>query len=151
MSHTQQIPSSSSNFQRIFNDALKTYQKRTKHNLLEHPLAAQLQACDSTTSILALLHQQVKELNQSRSSDERLSKWLDPTVNVLFAFSATLGEGVGLVCLVTCRLRFFLIFISFSGIFTRESDLCWSRCPPSSAYFRITLCGLLTRLHPLGG
>ncbi|KAI9433551.1 hypothetical protein H4582DRAFT_987135, partial [Lactarius indigo] len=33
----------------------------------------------------------------SRRDDERLTKWLNPTVNVLYAFSATLGEGVGLV------------------------------------------------------
>ncbi|KAH9959282.1 hypothetical protein BC827DRAFT_524479 [Russula dissimulans] len=94
---SQPTPSSSSNFQPIFNDALKAYQKRTKHNLFEHPLATQLQACNSTTSILTLLHQQVHEFNQNRSSDERLSKWLDPTVNVLYALSGKLGEGVGLV------------------------------------------------------
>ncbi|KAH9960391.1 hypothetical protein BC827DRAFT_391006 [Russula dissimulans] len=97
MSHTQLVPSSSSNFQRILNDALKAYQKRTKHNLLEHPLATQLQACNSTTTILALLYQQVHEFNRSQSSDGRLSKWLDPTVNVLYALSGKLGEGVGLV------------------------------------------------------
>jgi hypothetical protein len=93
MSH----PSSSSNFQLIFDNALKAYQKRTKNDLLSHPLATQLEACDSPIAILALLRQQVQELNQSRSSDEQLSKWLEPTVNVLYAFSAVLGEGVGLV------------------------------------------------------
>ena len=113
MSHTQPTPSSSSNFQPIFNDALKAYQKRAKHNLLEHPLAAQLQTCNSTTTILALLYQQVQELNQSRNNDERLTKWLDPIVNVLYTFSATLGEGVGLVCTVTARLRFSSLY-SFS-------------------------------------
>jgi hypothetical protein len=30
-----------------------------------------------------------------------LTKWLNPTVNVLYALSATLGEGVGLVCIGT--------------------------------------------------
>ncbi|KAI0294601.1 hypothetical protein B0F90DRAFT_1756498 [Multifurca ochricompacta] len=29
--------------------------------------------------------------------DERFTRWLNPTVNVLYAFSVTLGEGVGLV------------------------------------------------------
>jgi len=100
MPHTQPIASSSSNFERLFNDALKSYKKRTNHDLLAHPLAAQLEACDSPAAILALLSQQVQELNQSRTRDERLSKWLDPTVNVLYAFSATLGEGVGLVWLI---------------------------------------------------
>jgi len=99
MSRTQPTASSSPNFQLIFNNALKAYEKRTNHDLLAHPLAAQLQTCDSPTTILALLHQQAEELSHSRNGDERLSKWLDPTVNVLYAFSATLGEGVGLVCL----------------------------------------------------
>ncbi|KAI9442898.1 hypothetical protein H4582DRAFT_2126178, partial [Lactarius indigo] len=40
---------------------------------------------------------QVREFEQSRSVDDRLTKWPDPTVNFLYAFSATLGEGVGLV------------------------------------------------------
>ena len=106
MADTQPTASSSFNFQFVFDNALKAYQKRTKNDLLVHPLAAQLQACDSPTAILSLLHQQVQEFNQSRESDERLSKWLDPTVNVLYAFSATLGEGVGLVCCIITRLIF---------------------------------------------
>jgi hypothetical protein len=34
---------------------------------------------------------------KSRSADERLSQWLNPTINVLYSFSATLGTGIGLV------------------------------------------------------
>jgi hypothetical protein len=97
MFHTNPTATSSSNFQQIFNNALRAYQSRTKKDLLAHPLAAQIQACDSPSSILAVLQQQVQELNRSQSSDERLTKWLDPTVNVLYAFSETLGEGVSLV------------------------------------------------------
>jgi len=98
MSYAQPTASSSSNFQQVFHNALKAYEKRTKKDLLVHPLATQLQTCDSPSSILSVLQKQVQELNQSRNTDERWTKWLDPTVNVLFAFSATLGEGVGLVC-----------------------------------------------------
>ncbi len=90
-------PTSSFNFQNIFNAALKDYEKKTKKNLLVHPLAAQLQACNSPGDILAILQDKVKEYDQSRSADERLSRWLNPTINVLYAFPATLGEGVGLV------------------------------------------------------
>ena len=93
--------SSSSNFQLIVNNALKAYEKRTKKDLLAHPLASQLEACDSPGDILAVLQQQIQGLDQSRSRDERWTKWLNPTVNVLFAFSATLGSGVGLVCSTT--------------------------------------------------
>ena len=98
MSHTRPTSTSPSNFQVIFNNALKTYERRTKKDLLAHPLAAKLQDCDSHTSILIVLQQQVQELNQSQTSDERLTKWLDPTVKVLYTLSATLGEGINLVC-----------------------------------------------------
>ncbi|KAI0301669.1 hypothetical protein B0F90DRAFT_1950194, partial [Multifurca ochricompacta] len=46
---------------------------------------------------MAMLQTQVHEFNQSKSSNEKWNKWLSPTINVLYAFSATLGEGVGLV------------------------------------------------------
>ncbi|KAH9052261.1 hypothetical protein EDB87DRAFT_1826291 [Lactarius vividus] len=95
MSHAPSI--SSPNFQSIFNVALKAYEKKTKNDLLAHPLAAQLQACNSPADILLVLQDKVKEFDESRSADERLSRWLNPTIDVLYAFSATLGEGVGLV------------------------------------------------------
>jgi hypothetical protein len=94
MSHNHSS-STSSNFQLIFDNALKAYEKRTKNDLLKHPLADRLQACDSASSILTVLQEQVQELNKSQSSN---TKWLDPTVNVLLTFSETLGQGVGSVC-----------------------------------------------------
>ncbi|KAI0281983.1 hypothetical protein BGY98DRAFT_1094591 [Russula aff. rugulosa BPL654] len=97
MSHTQPAMASSSKFQLIINNALDTYRKRTKNDLLTHPLAAQLQACDTPVAILTILREQIHWLDRSQSSAERWSKWLDPTVNVLFTFSATIGAGVGLI------------------------------------------------------
>ncbi|KAH8986404.1 hypothetical protein EDB86DRAFT_3082868 [Lactarius hatsudake] len=49
------------------------------------------------SAILAVLQDQVREFDQAHSGDERLTKWLIPTVNVLYAFSAAFSEGVGLV------------------------------------------------------
>ena len=97
MSQTYHAGPSSPNFELIFSNALKAYEKHTKNDLLSHPLAAQLQACQSPDSILAVLQQQVQELDQSRANDERLTKWLEPTVSVLYAFSETIGEGVSMV------------------------------------------------------
>ncbi|KAH9046647.1 hypothetical protein EDB84DRAFT_645807 [Lactarius hengduanensis] len=97
MSQTTSTAAASSRFQLIFNAALKSYQKQTKNDLFAHPLASQLQSCDSTSAILAVLQVQVQEFDQARSGDERLTKWLIPTVNVLYAFSAAVSEGVGLV------------------------------------------------------
>jgi len=102
MSHTRAAAASSSNFQQIFSNALKVYEKRTKKDLLAHPLAAQLQTCATPAAILAILQQQVQGLDQSQRGDERWSKWLDPTVNVLFTFSATIGAGVNLVYRRAC-------------------------------------------------
>jgi hypothetical protein len=88
---------STSNFSIIFEKALKEYKKKTKQDLTAHPLAAQLQACDSAAATLALLQEQVDQFKESRSSDERLQRWLNPTINVLHAFTETLGEGISLV------------------------------------------------------
>jgi hypothetical protein len=102
MSHSHlTATSSSNNFQLIINNALKAYEKRTKKDLLAHPLASQIQACNSPGAILAILQQQIQGQDQSRSSDDRWTKWLDPTVNILYMLSATLGEGAGLISLRT--------------------------------------------------
>jgi hypothetical protein len=89
--------SSPANFRYIFNASLQAYDNKTKNKLLGHPLATQLQSCDSPNSVLTVLQDLVQQSDQRRTSDERLKNWLDPTVNVLYAFSNTLGEGVGLV------------------------------------------------------
>ena len=99
---THPTATSSSDFQLVINKALDTYKKRTKKDLLAHPFAARLRTCDSPAAILAILQEQVEGLDQTQRGDERWSKWLDPTVNVLFAFSEALGAGVSLVCLSTC-------------------------------------------------
>ena len=122
MSHPQPTASSSSNFQLIINNALEAYKKRTKNDLLVHPLAPQLQTCGSPGAIIAVLQQQVQGLDQSRT-DDRWTKWLDPTVNVLFAFSATLGAGVGLVCSKSCA-------------YLRSELMCiWQVFSPASVVF----------------
>jgi hypothetical protein len=94
MPHTHPT-STPSNFQLVFDSALKAYKKRTKNDLLTHPLADRLKTCNSASSILTVLQELVQEFNQSQ---RRNTTWLDPIVNVLLAFSETLGEGVGSVC-----------------------------------------------------
>ncbi len=99
MSQTHSDSSSNNNFQSLFNAALDTYEKKTKCKLFAHPLAAQLQSCDSPTAILSVLQDLIQKFDRRRSSDQRLINWLSPTVNVLYAFSAFLGQGAGLVSL----------------------------------------------------
>ena len=98
MSQDPSTSTSSSNFEDVFSDALKAYKKQTKKDISSHPLATQIKSCDTSSAIIAMLRTQVQNFDQSsQGADERWTKWLDPTVNVLFAFSATLGNGVGVV------------------------------------------------------
>ena len=131
--------SSSSNFQPIINNALNTYKKRTKKDLREHPLASQLQTCDSPSAILAVLQQQVQGLDRSWSTDVRWTKWLDPTINVLYSFSDILGASVSLVCTTFAFLRYVLSYLCDSF-----SPLQVSFLPGSASSFQ---CVSLTPSH----
>ena len=91
----------SSNFKVIFESALKRYQETTHQDLTVDPLFSQLQVCDTPAAVLTILQDQVDQITQSRSGDERLKDWINPTINVLYAFSAALGGGVGLVNVIT--------------------------------------------------
>jgi hypothetical protein len=85
---------SSSNIEGICDAALKSYRKKTKKDLKNHDLFKQLETCNSPAAILAVF--QAAQFDRT-GGDDRLKKWLVPTINVLHAFTATLGEGVSLV------------------------------------------------------
>jgi fungal STAND N-terminal Goodbye domain len=85
-------------FQCIYDKALKEYKEKTKKDLTFHPLFSRLNACHSADAILAVLRSQIRDFEQSTSSNDKLTKWLDPVVHVLYTFSATIGAGVGRVC-----------------------------------------------------
>ena len=98
------VPSASTshpNFASIFNAALEIYNDKTKNDLASHPLLPILQSCDSPEAILTVLREQIPAFSQSQTADDRLTKWVTPTVNVLYSFSATIGSGVGLVNIKT--------------------------------------------------
>ena len=100
------IPSTStsrSSFVSIFNAALETYKHKTEKDLASHPLLPRLQSCDSPDAILTVLREEIPAFNQSENGDDGLTKWVTPTINVLHAFSATLGQVVGHV-----NIRLFL-------------------------------------------
>jgi hypothetical protein len=88
---------STDNFSAIFNAASIEYQRLTGKSLDTHPFAAQLDTCQNPEAISNVLRTQAQAFNKFRKSDERLMAWLDPTIHILFTFSATLGEGIGLV------------------------------------------------------
>ena len=105
------VPTSTShsNFVSIFNVALETYKSKTKKDLTSHPLLPTLQSCDSPEAILTVLREQLPAFSRSENGDDGLTKWVTPTVNVLYSFSATLGGAVGLVSirLIPCEEHLF--------------------------------------------
>ena len=75
--------------------ALVKYKEKTRIDLLAHWLANELKTCESVDSVLDILRDQAKAFEQS--GDQKLMKWIDPMVHVLYTFSGALGDGVGVV------------------------------------------------------
>jgi hypothetical protein len=96
MSQSPATTPSSSNIEGIFNAALDSYKKKTKKDLTKHDLFKQLENCDSPAAILAVFQAEKFDPSQTGISD-RLRRWFIPAAHVLYAFSGTLGVGVGLV------------------------------------------------------
>jgi hypothetical protein len=87
----------SSDIERIFDAALKSYKKKTKKDLKNDDLFKKLETCDSSAAILT----EFQAAQFETGSDDRLRTWLVSPLNVLCAFSDTLGEGVSLVVIDT--------------------------------------------------
>ena len=105
MSQTPTAATSSSTYEIIFNDAIEAYKKTTKKDLRSHPLLKKLQNCDSPDAVLRVLYEQIPGFDQSCGTDDKLTKWLNPTVNVLCTFSGVIGGGIGLASPKELRVK----------------------------------------------
>ena len=129
------------NFQSIFNEAVEEYKRKTGKDITTHPLAEEIKGCVSPDAILTVLERKANELNRSQSSDERLTKWLAPTVNVLNALSTTLGQGVGTVSPSMFTQRIITVSENESlGISPYSNHFFWDQYTP---------CGELSYFLPL--
>jgi len=81
-------------FESLFQSALEEFEKETKINLAEHPLAAQLESCNSVESITELLHNQARTFHQFRGNGNKFMTVLNHTIQGLHM----LGGAVGFVC-----------------------------------------------------
>jgi hypothetical protein len=128
MSTTSQAVIPPSTFLSIFNAAWDEYRKKTGKDLQTHPFAGQLNSCDTPDTILAVLQPHVDALSQAQKNSQALMKWLNPIVHVLFIFSATLCEGVGLVWLTAWVVSLLPFSITQSpDIFSCKSDIFGNR------------------------
>jgi hypothetical protein len=137
MSQTSTATTSFSNYQSIFDNAIQAYKKKTKKDLRSHPLFDKLQNCGSPDAVLNILYEQILGFDQSCGTDDALTKWLDPTVNILCTFSGVIGGGIGLASPKGLRVNIVLdlIFDCLIGIATSCGDLHWNRRPSLSEYF----------------
>lgn len=101
MSSSSHPTPSSSQFQVIFDGALREYAKKTGKDLTTHPLATSLEACDTPDRVLGVLRDQAHAFNQFRNGDWKvqLMRRLRPTIDILLVLSSSgvLDEGIGLV------------------------------------------------------
>jgi len=87
--------SRSVSFQRLLESALLRYEKMTGVTLSKHPLALQLQSCNSVENFNKLLGDKAKDVRER----ERIIKSMKTIVSILTPLSsvASLPDAVGLV------------------------------------------------------
>lgn len=78
-------------YQFIFDNALDAYKKKTGKDLTKDPLLRSLETCQSPDAVLTILRAQIR---RPGNRNDKMTTWLDPTVNVISAFSATVGGGL---------------------------------------------------------
>jgi hypothetical protein len=91
--------SSSPAFQALFDAALQDFKDKTGNTLTDHPIAKQLETCESVSSIAVILQEQAQSFHEFRENDGKLVKALNSSVDVLCtpSISSALNEAIGLV------------------------------------------------------
>jgi len=92
MSSIIQTESTPSNSQSIIIEAFVDYTKQTGIDLSSNPFAEKLQVLSSPTAVLELLRERENAFKEYRDANRRLITCFSPAVQVLCAFTATLGE-----------------------------------------------------------
>ena len=100
MSSSFQTPESFSHLKSILDAALSEYKSKTGNDLKNNSLAKEIQGCESTEAVLDLIQREARAFDKFRDGGKRLMKWIGPSVNVLYTISTTLGQGIGMVCII---------------------------------------------------
>jgi hypothetical protein len=116
-------------FQVLFEYALRDYERQTGITLANHPLAEQLQTCQSADFVIALLQKQLLAFGEFRESDKIMGS-LKNVVSVLSKISATaaLGQDFGMVS-PRPRIGYSTDLNAYSIVIPAcKSDTYWPRC-----------------------
>ena len=98
---------------------MRTYSRRTKIDLVFHPLAAVFQSCNDPGVALSVFQHAA---HRPRINDEGFKDLLSSTLTGLYAISPSVKEGVGLVIVDSCSFRRRTLTFTL-GTITRESHL----------------------------
>jgi hypothetical protein len=139
MSSSSSNPNASfSQFQDIFDAALREYSRKTGKDIATDPLTTRLRPCDSSDAVLEVLQEQAQAFNQFRNGDWKvqLMRRLKPTVDILLGLSTSgvFGEGIGLVRLAKSTYPLQKFIIHFAEISTSEGNICRCWSPTRSMY-----------------
>jgi hypothetical protein len=116
------------NFKPILDAALIEYKKKTGQELLDQPLATDVQRCDTVDGAIAILQDQAKGFQQLKDGNQKFMERIGSLTQVLFPFSGTLGVGdFGLVILIRGDFNYTLTLRT--GVSPRERSCCSHRCP----------------------
>jgi hypothetical protein len=99
MPHSPPEAAPRTKYEEKFDEALEAYKKKTGKDLKSDPMLSTLKACKSPNETLSELRMKIPRINQSENSDNRLTNWVNPVVNVLYIYAQTIGGAVGLVSL----------------------------------------------------
>jgi hypothetical protein len=127
-----------SQFQHLFDAALREYRLKTGKDIATEPLTTSLLHCDSSDAVLAILQEQAHAFNQFRNGDWKvqLMRRLKPTVDILIGLSTSgvFGEGIALVRLTNSTYPLRKIIFHLAEISTSESNICRCWSPTRSMY-----------------
>jgi hypothetical protein len=134
---------SSSKFNALFDEALAKYKLQTGKDLRDHPLASDIDNCDTAESLLVIFQKQAKEFKEFRDGDPKLMKWLQPVVSGLYSLSSSTAVTI-VVGLVSPNKVAVVMSISSTPLPYRRSPLQTPSCPLSVSFSQ---CVSLTHLH----
>jgi hypothetical protein len=90
---------SSSTLESLFQAALQRYEEQTGEKLIDHPLAQQLEQCNSVESITEVLQKQAQASKKFRRVESKVMKPLKGIVNILHTVftNGTVRKAISLV------------------------------------------------------
>ena len=117
-----------SNFQALFNAALQDYKDKTGCSLIDHPIAKQLETCQSVSSVTSILQEQAQSFREFKENDGKLKKALNSSVDVLCApsISSALNMAIGLAVRRKSSTSILFLMVS-TAIPACECNIHWLR------------------------